>query len=691
MGRVLPSLMWCCALGPFASGATTMTILASHRRTLCLLAAAAAALMGTACSDTASLSPAQRFTQAVANQQPVARPLGIRPTRLDSAAAAVISDEQLYAWAQLAFPDWFPPGSLSFGGVAYLGKVFAGRAYSTGNYLAVADGELYGLGPLTGGQLVTLGAVQNFASTVCESVDCARAAVPTACALSPGERLRTGTLTATRYRVTPVQPAGSPYEIGVDSLVDGPARFADRDAVRVVTTLRDAAGTAIAGGTTHLYQVADTSGATWLLGTEAVDGSGTASRRVAFAPALSDSEFALAVGQAVTKVQTATTTSPPGGAASSELRATTYTFEAREPLDVLGRRYDTCRYREAPLAGGPVTVNWVVVGSGIPARTEVRLPDGTVLQRHELLSGAVNGIALAPGPATLDAASADRMVAEFGYVLPICSAGGAARAAGLTLATKVHRLLATRHTQRAAALAAAPDRRALAYTGTRPEDQLGDCGGRVTYPSYQHANGVTTATMRMESYCSKDNDTGGTQVTDGSWSFVETAQPGATRPIRVRYEASSPAGLTVVDRDASGKVIGTQRMVVVGYVSTVGVPGGDPTPERPDRIQMAEWQVHNVLTGKVYRQTGYSVTTFLTAAGGEQTTIGGRGYRSTGFYDLATTSPIVTNEDGDVLSGALVSSGADGQAVVMTLVPGADFQATMTVDGKPVTTAPACQ
>jgi hypothetical protein len=668
-----------------------MTTLATRRPTLCLLAAVAAAVMGAACSDQASLTPAQQFAQAVANQQPVVRALGIKPTRLDSAAPAVISDDQFYAWAQLTFPDWFPSGSLSFGGVAYLGKVFAGRAYASGNYLAIADGELYGLGPLTGGQLVSLGAMQNFASTVCESVDCARAAAPTACALSPGESLRTGTITATRYRVTPLQPAGSPYEIGIDSLVDGPASFLGQDVVRVVTTLRDAAGSAVAGGTSHVFQKADASGATWLLGTEAVDGSGMASRRVTFSPPLSNSEFALAAGQAVTKVQTATTTSPPGGAASSEARATTFTFEARESLDVQGRRYDTCRYRETSLAGGPVTVNWVIVGSGLPARSEVRSVDGTVLQRHDLLSGTVNGVALAPGPATLDAASVDRMVAEFGYVMPICSAGGAAKAAGLTLATKVQRLLATRHTQRAAALAAAPDRRALAYTSTRPEDRLGDCGGRITYPSYQHVNGVTTATMRMDSYCSKDSDTGGTQVTDGSWSFVETAQPGATGPIRVRYEASSPAGLAVVDRDASGKVLGTQRMVVVGYVSTVGVPGGDPTPERPDRIQVGEWQVHNVLTGKVYRQTGYSVSTFLTAAGGEQTTISGRGYRSTGFYDLTTTSPIVSNADGDVLSGVLTSTGADGQALVMTLVPGADFQATMTVDGKPVTTAPACQ
>lgn len=122
----------------------------------------------------------------------------------------------------------------------------------------------------------------------------------------------------------------------------------------------------------------------------------------------------------------------------------------------------------------------------------------------------------------------------------------------------------------------------------------------------------------------------------------------------------------------------------MGYASSVGVPGGDPPAANPDRLRVAEWQVHNALTGKVYRQTGYSSSTFTTAGGGEQTTISGRGYRSTGYYDLSTTSPIVTNADGDVLSGTLTSSGADGQAVVLTLVPGADFQATMTVDGKAV-------
>ena len=654
-------------------------------------AAAVAALVGAACSDQAPPTPAQQFAAAIAHQQPVARTLGVRTATAASAAVPVVSDDQLHAWSQLTFPDWFPPAPQSFAGVAYEGKVFAGRAYANGNYVATADGEVYGLGPFTNGQLTRFGAVQAFAADVCQAIDCARAAAPTSCAMSPGESLRVGNLTSTRYLVTPLQPAGSPYEVVIDQQVDGPARFLDTDAVRVVTTRRDAAGAVVAGGIVHAYQVADASGATWLLGTETVDAAGVAGQRVAFAPVLSNSEFALVAGQALTKVQTATTTTLPGSSARPELRATTFTFEANETLDVQGRRYDTCRYREAPLGGGPVTVSWLIQGSGIAARSEVRQPDGTVVQRQDLLSGAVNGLALAPGPATLDAASADRMVADFGYVMPICSSGGAAKAAGTTLATKVQRLLASRQVQRAVALAGAPDRRALAYTSTRPADQLGDCGGRITYPSYQHVNGVTTATMRMDSYCSKDSDTGGTQVTDGSWSFVETAKPGETRPIRVRYEASSPAGLTIVDRDARGTIIGSQRMVVIGYVSSVGVPGGDPTPEKPDRIQVAEWQVHNALTGKVYRQTAYSVTTSMTPAGGEQTTLSGRGYRSTGFYDLTTTSPIITNADGDVLSGTLVSSGAGGQTVVMNLVPGSDFQATMTVDGKPVTTAPACQ
>jgi hypothetical protein len=395
----------------------------------------------------------------------------------------------------------------------------------------------------------------------------------------------------------------------------------------------------------------------------------------------------------VTKVQTATTTSPPGGGApAAKLRATTYTFEAREPLDVQGRRYDTCRYRETPLAGGPVTVNWVIVGSGITAGAQRGPParrHGAAAPRAAVRCGQRHRAGAGTGHARR--ASADRMVAEFGYVLPICSAGGAARARRPDAGHE------------GAAPAGHPPHAACGRAGGRARppgarlhldaarDQLGDCGGRITYPSYQHVNGVTTATMRMDSYCSKDSDTGGTQVVDGSWSFVETAQPGATRPIRVRYEASSPAGLTVVDKDASGKVHrhaahGRRRLRQHASACRAATP-------RPNVPTASRWRMAGAQ--RADRQG-------LPADRLQRDDLPDAGRRRAD-HDQRPRLPLdrLLRPGDDVADRhqrrrrravrVLTSAGADGQAVVMTLVPGADFQATMTVDGKPVTTAPACQ
>ena len=142
---------------------------------------------------------------------------------------------------------------------------------------------------------------------------------------------------------------------------------------------------------------------------------------------------------------------------------------------------------------------------------------------------------------------------------------------------------------------------------------------------------------------------------------------------------------------AAGKTIGSQLITVVAYVSAPGVPGGSATEAKPDRLQIGEWRVRNDLTGKTYRQTGYTMTTFTNASGGEQVTLSGRGYRSTGYYDITTSKPLVTDADGNTVSGTLVSTGVNGEAVVITMVPGEVMQATMTVDGKVVGTAPACQ
>ena len=283
------------------------------------------------------------------------------------------------------------------------------------------------------------------------------------------------------------------------------------------------------------------------------------------------------------------------------------------------------------------------------------------------------------------------MVTDFSYILPICSPTGTAKAPDTSAAAFVRKARELRQIARVTAAAAQPRKRALAYTSTKPADTLGECGGRQTYPSYSHVNGVTTATLRWENYCSQDTDSGEQSILNGSWSFVETATPGDSGPIRTRYEAGSPGGIAMINKDSSGKTIGSQVITVIGYVSTPGVPGGDATETKPDRLQAAEWQIRNDLTGRTYRQTGYSMTSFTTASGGEQVTISGRGYRSTGYFDLSTANPLTTDADGNYVAGTLVSTGVNGEAVVITVRPGEELQGTMTVGGKAVTTAPACK
>lgn len=79
-------------------------------------------------------------------------------------AAALISPSQLFDWAQLRFPELFPPGppnqTLSANGVSYTVRFYPG----TGNYLGVGltDQVVYGLGPFTGQKLLSFGALADF-------------------------------------------------------------------------------------------------------------------------------------------------------------------------------------------------------------------------------------------------------------------------------------------------------------------------------------------------------------------------------------------------------------------------------------------------------------------------------------------------------------------------------------------------
>jgi hypothetical protein len=226
---------------------------------------------------------------------------------------------------------------------------------------------------------------------------------------------------------------------------------------------------------------------------------------------------------------------------------------------------------------------------------------------------------------------------------------------------------------------------------TRPADQFGDCGGRVTYPVYSHAGGVTSGTLAFENYCTLDQQTGERSILDGRITFVNRGTPSPTGPITNSVEANSTDGISAVTRSSTGATLSSQRVSFRNYRYVVGVPGGSPTPANPNRVTLAESSVTDLLAGKTYRQTDITMTAFRTT-GGEQVSLSGRGYRSNGeYFTLSTTAPLLLNAQGDFVSGQLTFTGARNTTAVLTIVPGPRLQATLTVNGAPVTNLPACR
>lgn len=304
------------------------------------------------------------------------------------------------------------------------------------------------------------------------------------------------------------------------------------------------------------------------------------------------------------------------------------------------------------------------------------------------------GTATAPavaGPAAIDTAAMTKAIPEISLAIPVCrpataEGGPALRSTARAESVWLARLAGLREMTAGRSL---PSRKALGPT--KPADVLGDCGGRRGYTAYSHSGGVTTGTLAFDNYCTSDSGTGQRQVVSGSIDFVNTGTPSASGPITSKVEAGSPAGLTLRRQDATGRALDSQSATFTNFVYTVGVPGGSPTAARPDVMRVGEVR-YTSAAGQTYRQTEYVNTTWETAGGGEQMTLSGRGYRSNGdYYDLSTPTPVTSDASGKTTAGEIAIAGANGSRAVMTMVPGSRLQATMTVNGSPVTSVPVCQ
>lgn len=78
------------------------------------------------------------------------------PLRL-SAAATPLQPSLLFDWAEYFFASYFPPGPQDSTLPPY-----TYRGYATGNYLGVADGDVWLLGPVSGGSIAKVGSLSGF-------------------------------------------------------------------------------------------------------------------------------------------------------------------------------------------------------------------------------------------------------------------------------------------------------------------------------------------------------------------------------------------------------------------------------------------------------------------------------------------------------------------------------------------------
>ncbi len=302
-----------------------------------------------------------------------------------------------------------------------------------------------------------------------------------------------------------------------------------------------------------------------------------------------------------------------------------------------------------------------------------------------------------PGPTptakatTIDVTSVTTGIPEISALIPICSNASQKTAVqGTSALAKVALLSRATELNQVRSVAQVTASR-KASGSTKPADRLGDCGGRMTYPQYSHVSGVTTATLAFENYCTSDS-TGERQLVNGSIDYVNTGTPGASGPITTKVTANSPAGVSFITQDSTSKVLSSQVFAFTNFNYTVGVPGGKPTQAQPSSYGIDELTITDKLTGKTYRESGYSVVYFGTPSGGQQYTMSGRGYRSNGdYFDVSTTVPMISDSSGNTVSGAFAFTGANGSSAVATMVPGKVTQATIAVNGTAVTGLPACK
>lgn len=285
-------------------------------------------------------------------------------------------------------------------------------------------------------------------------------------------------------------------------------------------------------------------------------------------------------------------------------------------------------------------------------------------------------------PANITAESVKSTLASVTDIFPSCSATGVTKTALDT--TPVLSVVKIAQKMLPPTVAKKSGKSVALLSTTAPPTKNGDCGGTLSYPTYSHAGGDTTMSVKWDNYCTTDISTGNKTTLNGTLSAFDDGTPGANGPVTAKLTASIP-NLTVVEKNAAGTIISSETITLSGfeYVPAAGASSSDPT----GTIKLSSFEAVDNKNNKQYKLENMNVTTSKVGAGAgadTQVTLSGRIYRGTsGYSDLATETPLVIDSNENLKAGA-ISFSAGTHKATLTAVPGTGQTFTADVDGNPI-------
>ncbi len=227
---------------------------------------------------------------------------------------------------------------------------------------------------------------------------------------------------------------------------------------------------------------------------------------------------------------------------------------------------------------------------------------------------------------------------------------------------------------------------------TQPPTIPGSCGGTLAFPGYANDSGTISTTLSFDEYCTVVPYFGFSLYMHGDIRMGKRTAPLSGTLFDQTMNSLEPIGYET--RDSKGKVITSQYYEFTNAVYTSGIPGERPTPAHPNVVHVDSVKITEKATGVSSVLSDLTLTTVDTAAGLTENTFSARwSVPSGGGVEVLTGQPVTTNKQGQIVSGSLVLLGNNGSRAVATLVPGTTplaMQASLTVNGQPVSGLPAC-